>query len=570
MPGLPMRLTFALGTAAAASFFPGCAAEGRPTGGPVDTQGPRVVRVEPPSGTQQLDALPVITLTLDELVDPLSVPGAVKFAPDISFSSLARGRRLIIRPDEPYQPGRVYVLTLQRKLRDYQRNSIPRAYQFVFSTGGPIPSGLIRGEVAGADPDRPMEVGLFRWHGIGAVPDSSNPDADRNKFVLVQSLGVAVDGSFAFAYLPDGNYRLAAVEGGLGDFPAGLHYRPYALPSFDSLLVRGDTLSVAMRRSNPLALPQIATADWVSDSYLQLTFDVPFGDAHPPASVFATHKPGLYGYLLPEAPSGDSVTIELGAGTTLLGEAYALAPLAVPTQELPDTLPPTLTVPGNTLRLQPIADSENPRFGTARGRLTFSEPVRLGSGFKVHVTGADSLARQGIEVALNRVSPLTLTLDVPQPERYNRVTIPGHQISDAAGNTMADSLLAIALEFVPPASTGSILGSIAGRGGTGGVVVEVLEAQTGRRVGHTVTHLGRYRIDHVPPGFYTLFGHELIGEQPLPYYSGRWTPYHRSARFGFHSQVVEVRPRWEVDGIDINLKARILVLPLQGHALRKD
>ncbi|MEE9161642.1 MAG: Ig-like domain-containing protein [Candidatus Neomarinimicrobiota bacterium] len=575
MSTLPMRLILISALAAGAGLILGCAAEGRPTGGPADTEGPRVIQVEPPSGTLALAPERAIEITFHEPVDPLSVAGAIEFRPRLAFSARVRGRRIIIQPDEPFQLDAVYILTLQRGIQDYRRNPITRAYQFVFSTGGEIPTGLITGIVAEADPGRPMEAGLFRLTGeagrvdmddavSNAVDDGAAEasGAGRSDYVLLQRQQLAADGSFAFAYLEDDTYRIAAVEGGLADLPAAIHHRRYALTPTDSLPVKGDTVAVGLRRSAPLAEPQILSAEWVTRGYLYLTFDGPFGEVPLPENVYPTGEAAVFHYVLPEPHTQDTLLIDLGTGLNALGETYPLTPFALAVTELQDTIRPALTPPGGSIELQTAAPGAGGPFGAARGRIAFTEPVWLGAGITARVVPADTLAGAGLDLPLRQVSPFLLELEIPQPERYDQVLIDGGEITDQAGNALADSVVVIRLAFTPPAATGSILGTISGLPGPQKrVVVEARQADSGQRVVFTVSDSARFRMDGVPPGSYTVWGHEQVGEFPVPYYSGRWEPYQRSARFAFHSQVIEVRPRWEVDGIDINFRARTQAPP---------
>ncbi|UCD38685.1 MAG: Ig-like domain-containing protein, partial [Fidelibacterota bacterium] len=106
MSRLPLRLIL-LHTATLAVFWK-CAAEKPPTGGLPDTEGPRIIQVNPPSGTADLDPSQGIEITFNEQVDPVSVPGSVVIAPEVSFTTRVRGRRILIRPEEPYQPDRAY------------------------------------------------------------------------------------------------------------------------------------------------------------------------------------------------------------------------------------------------------------------------------------------------------------------------------------------------------------------------------------------------------------------------------------------------------------------------------
>ncbi len=560
MSRLPLRLVLLL-TATVTAYWK-CAAENPPTGGPPDTGGPRVVRVEPPSGSLDLDPDQDIEIFFNEQVDPVSVPGSVVFTPEVSFTTRVRGRRVLIHPDEPYQPDHAYVLTLQRGIRDYQKNSLARSYQLVFSTGGEIPAGRVQGRIAESDPQRPVEVGLFQRADSG--------------FVHLQSVDLAADGGFSFDYLPDGTYRLAAVEGGLGDFPAALHRRPYALPTADSLLIRGDTITVAMRRSPPLARPQMRSAEWLTPTYLAITFDTPFGDAPLPPNLYPTDDPTIYGYVVsPETSGQDTTVIDPGLGYTQLGEPYRLEPLAVLTPELVDTVPPVPVVTGGQVTLEPTTGGEGGRYGEVRGRITFSEPVRLPSTLMARLiqkgssgTGKDTLSGQAVDLPLRQESPLAAVMVVPEPERYDKVTFPGRVITDEAGNALTDSIVSFTLVYSPPGATGSIRGAVVGFSGR--VVVEARDAATGQRVAYTVTDSTGYLLNNVSPGFYILFAHEQVGVLPIPYYSGRWEPYHRAARFSYYPEVVEVRPRWEVDGIDINFRIAIPILPLDKNALKRE
>ena len=177
------------------------------------------------------------------------------------------------------------------------------------------------------------------------------------------------------------------------------------------------------------------------------------------------------------------------------------------------------------------------------------------------------MGKDTLQVPLLQDTPLAASLEVYEPERYKRAEFLGGDITDYAGNPLADSLVALKLEFQLPQSTGEISGRIIGLTGT--VVVEVREVETGRRVAHAVTDTAGYRIDLVPPGFYLLFAHRQVGRSPLPYYSGSWEPYRPAAPFIGYPDPVEVRPRWEVGGVDINFSVALDTVQM-APAVRKD
>ncbi|MCH7851666.1 MAG: hypothetical protein IIC41_02650, partial [Candidatus Marinimicrobia bacterium] len=351
------------------------------------------------------------------------------------------------------------------------------------------------------------------------------------------------------SYLDSGRYRLAVVEGGLADFPAGINRRRYALSSEEALTVQGDTVQVRMLLSSPLTQPQIQSLEWATPTYLAITFDTPFGEAPPPAGLYATQNAATWGYVV-LSPDSDSTVVDLGEGYTQLGEPYRIEPFVLPGPTMEDTLRPRVIVKGNLVRLEPVAVAGSRLITTARGLVTFSEPVRLPEGLMARVMGRDTL-----QVPLLQDTPLSASLEVYEPERYKRAQFLGGDITDYAGNPLADSLVSVKLVFQLPQSTGEISGRIIGLAGT--VVVEVREVETGRRVAHAVTDTAGYHIGLVPPGFYHLFAHEQVGRSPLPYYSGSWEPYRPAAPFASYPDPVEVRPRWEVGGVDINFNVAL-------------
>lgn len=569
-----LRLSLLLLVCAALCWH--CASVKPPPGGLPDTVGPLVVLVNPQNGTTNLETNQEIEITFNEQVDPVSVPGSIVFTPEILFTTRVRGRRVTIRPADQsnggFQSNTTYILTLQRGIRDYRNNDMAQPYQLVFSTGQEIPTGRIQGYLAEYNPQSPMELGLFQ-----------QVDTD---FVHTRNIDLAADGNFSFDYLSDGCYRLVAVEEELSDFPPILQRQFYALPTTDSLWIKSDTTTVTLHRSPPLAKPQMISAEWITPTFLTITFDTPFGEVPLPTNLYPTDNPLIYNHILPAGLSGqDTILIDPGEAYSSLGETYRLEPLAVPSPAIADTTPPTLAMPNRPIILEPPdLNSENrseitagpSRYEAAHGRLSFSEPVRLPPGFMVQLTRKDSVdeatgsPRQILDLPLRQESPLAAIIEVAEPELYNTLSISGWEITDHTGNPMSDSLLSLSIQYTPPGATGSIRGSITGISGS--VVIEALESVTGHRAAFCISDSiglsgdssgSGYLLENVPPGFYIIFAHELIGTRPLPYYSGRWEPYHRAANFSYYSEIVEVRPRWEVDGIDINFNAGNFAPPVE-------
>ena len=65
-------------------FLLGCAAQGPVTGGPADEKGPMLITVQPANASLNIAQEQKISLTFDELIDPVSIPSSIK----IEFDAL--------------------------------------------------------------------------------------------------------------------------------------------------------------------------------------------------------------------------------------------------------------------------------------------------------------------------------------------------------------------------------------------------------------------------------------------------------------------------------------------------
>ena len=77
-------------------IFLGCAAQLKPKGGPVDNEGPRLVKVSHPNLTNISNSTDKIILYFDEFIEPLSVVNAIEIMNIDDFEYMVRGKKIII------------------------------------------------------------------------------------------------------------------------------------------------------------------------------------------------------------------------------------------------------------------------------------------------------------------------------------------------------------------------------------------------------------------------------------------------------------------------------------------
>ena len=69
-----------------------------------------------------------------------------------------------------------------------------------------------------------------------------------------------------------------------------------------------------------------------------------------------------------------------------------------------------------------------------------------------------------------------------------------------------------------------------------------------------------FKFKNLEAGNYTLWAFEAINNlNPLIYFSGTWEPYHRAARFTSYLDTIDVRSRWDIEGIIIDFEKNNII-----------
>ena len=65
----------------------------------------------------------------------------------------------------------------------------------------------------------------------------------------------------------------------------------------------------------------------------------------------------------------------------------------------------------------------------------------------------------------------------------------------------------------------------------------------------------KFKLENLQAGVYKLWAFESRhATEPGTYFSGTWVPYSRAARFVLYPDSVDVRARWDVEGIIIDFE----------------
>lgn len=230
-------------------IFISCANQLPPPGGEDDRIAPKILSVFPTPGTKNFKGREV-TLRFDEYVDKRSFLESFSIYPeppgetDISWS----GKEVTIKFGGALSKDRTYVVNLGRDLKDIRGgNALNTPAIFAFSTGNKIDSGKISGTLITDNLER-SKILLYKIDSQREV----DPEMQKAEYVVQPQ----DNGIFAFAFLPDGKYRIFGLFDDDRNSLYGRDFEKIAIPSGDIILSGGNYVSdVSLVLSELITLP---------------------------------------------------------------------------------------------------------------------------------------------------------------------------------------------------------------------------------------------------------------------------------------------------------------------------
>ena len=487
-------------------LFVSCAAQGVASGGPPDKVGPMLISVHPPNETLNIALNQKFTLSFNELLDPVSIPAAITLAED--YKVKVRGRRIIIIPDKTWPKNQVLNINFSRKIRDYQKNIMAEPVQLIYSTGDHIPYGNISGNIEGYSSEKLIEVGLYMW----PIHDSS---------MVIQIVEADENGFFKFGFLDYGDYTLGAIEATIINFSKQVRRKKYAMLTSDYITIKLDDTAqhVNMLLSEPLERLEIVSVEMENQYCTKLTMNDQSEEFYIIDSLYSP---------------GDSVNINMMKFNRL--ETYALLEYSFILPEITDTIGPTF---------------ESSEFNSEALRLTFSEPVHL-------APGAVATEHDSVDISLYFKMENSLIVILPNlADTIMRIKLLGDYIQDWHGNMMDDSVKQISINRSRKEEKNIIGGNIMGSVQYDGREPLVVEDRNNKNdeIYTALVENQEFILENLQAGVYKLWAFEALhATEPWTYFSGTWKPYSRAARFTIYPNSVDVRARWDVEGIIINFE----------------
>lgn len=255
-----------------------CAALKEPSGGPRDLEGPRLVSTSIPNKSVYFKGK-ALSFTFNEFLSPENLQQALFISPLIEpppevFTS---GRTLHLKFKKELLPGITYVVTLGRELKDFnEKNSLPQAYQFAFSTGDKLDTLFVRGNIKDAYSFKPAKGFLVLLFDQDTVKKKGVFGARPQYAAQADDSGI-----FELSFLKAGVYRLLAIEDKDRSFTYNLPNEKVAQPIGDTLInVQDSSAILSLRAFMPDGVPpKVKKITWLNKQNLSVLFSEPVTQA---------------------------------------------------------------------------------------------------------------------------------------------------------------------------------------------------------------------------------------------------------------------------------------------------
>lgn len=296
----------------------GCAQQGYPSGGPKDTQPPVVAECEPPNGSARFGGDEFV-IRCDENIQTKETETNVLVSPPLKHKPhyTVRGRELRVKLKDTLRPNATYTFLFSGAIVDFHEGNPLPSFEYTFATGEALDSMAICGSVTDAFTHearkKPVSVMLY-------AADSAADDSVVVRAIPDYITMCAKDGSFCFAHLRPGRYKVVAMEdedrnkrlnGSEAVAFADTLVEAAAPPRPGDSAARFDTLRLAMSKDSTVR-QRVTKSDFVRPGLAQIVTAAPLGAGWSLRLLGA--RDSAFAPITHLCPKGDTVRVWLPLG----------------------------------------------------------------------------------------------------------------------------------------------------------------------------------------------------------------------------------------------------------------
>lgn len=505
-------------------FLLSCAAIGPATGGPEDKQGPSLITSLPHTGSINIPSNKQIQITFSEPIDPNSIHASIQIIPETEFKTIIRKNNLFIIPKNEWNKHLPTRIIINRNIRDFQDNIMASPINIIFSTSSALGKGVISGKLINTDMNQIFDIGLFEY-----------PPQDT--LVPILKTQSNQHGEFIFNFLILNKYFIIASSNEIINISEEIKFSNYGLLPNDYLEIKNDidSIKTTIYIDDPLPKLKIQSAQLLGNQYGKLIYS----NGNEELFYFSLIDKISYPKNLIISNYGkDSLKIISQLSNRL--SQYYTPPFFISNQTLIDTIAPKV---------------ENHSIQNNKYVIEFNEPISIDYISKINSSAfyLNSDSNQ-IEIHLNVVNPFSIETSI-LPDYIENIFLPKNIIMDKDNNHSPDSLTTFSI--IRPIEdinkTNINYGQLSGKiiNFTNNVMIEAINIQE-KTVNYTKVVNSEFQFLELIPGAYNLRAFEILNEiNDSIYFSGTISPYKRAGKFTIYPEKIDIRGRWEIEGINI-------------------
>ncbi|MCR4816045.1 MAG: Ig-like domain-containing protein [Bacteroidales bacterium] len=274
----------------------GCAKQGMPTGGPKDTEPPRILSASPANSTLNFNG-DEFYIAFDEYVVLKDVENNILVSPPLKNKPEYRtkGKGVQVRLKDTLLENTTYLFQFKNAIADFNEGNLLPSLNYVFSTGSYIDSMTVGGRVTEALTHEPLEDAVSVWLmslSDGEIFMTTWGDSTASAPTIAYTTRCDKDGTFRFNHIRPGTYNIFAIKDenknqqlDPGEGVAFLPQHVEAKNSKDSVVVGNTLLSAADIDTVQLFLftpkndkQRITSSNFVAAGKIRITSMLPMTD----------------------------------------------------------------------------------------------------------------------------------------------------------------------------------------------------------------------------------------------------------------------------------------------------
>lgn len=542
-----------------------CANQLPPTGGDVDTIPPEIIEAYPPDRTVNYNEQ-YVEFTFSEYVDKRSVKDAIFISPTIDgqLEYNWSGKTLEIEFPDSLKKNTTYTFTIGIDVKDINNgNHMENSFTLTFSTGTKIDNGTIAGKVYD---NKPLGILICAYRS-----DSTEIDFTNQKPDYISQVGNS--GDYTITGLAEGEYKLIALRDAFMDFLYNIGEDSYGVPFKKIYLSRKDSLVSGvdfMLTKEDATIPHVFGITMTDRNHLLVEFSEFIDSSKLSSGNFSIYdSTALQSIDVKHVFKGKAKDKEyfLSIGDTIPVDhnAYLIS------KNIVDSYGNILTEESTSFTVNENPDTLKPELikvstGNSQNKIDlYNTEIFIELNDAVNIDDNTSFARimnsdsTYIESSLKRIDDAKFKLVPAVKLKSNTTYLIVSDLSktmDDAGN-VGDTLIVTPLNTKNELDYSGVYGKIITSNNNFDkikVVLKRLNAAGDNQpdLSGPIKRDGKFEFPKVIPGKYLLFSYYDSNDDNKFTY-GKLKPYTLSEKFNFFSDTLNLRARWPVGDVFINM-----------------